>query len=123
MTTWKRWTWRYRIGALFALMLLLQGASCPEITNMLPRYQVPGVGSVVPEKYYASNVGKHYYVVERPQTLNGVTTYVYSYYYEGSPQYQAIDTYFRAHAELPVVGFERFGIPGSAGSLPTPPVQ
>ena len=109
---------------LAALLLLLQGASCPEITNMLPRYQVPGIsGGVVPEKYYASNVGKHYYVVEHPQTLNGITTYVYSYYYEGSPQYQAIDNYFRAHPELPVISLERFDTPGGANSLPPPPVQ
>lgn len=123
MMPWKRWSWRYRIGALFALMLLLQGASCPQITNILPRYQVPGIGSVVPEKYYSSDLGKHYYVVEYPQTLNGFTTYTHGYYYEGSAQYQTIDNYFRAHPELSVVSFERFGTPGAASTLPTPPVQ
>ncbi len=123
MMPWKRWSWRYRLGVLFALMLLLQGASCPRITNMLPRYQVPGAGSVVPEKYYAPNLGKHYYVVEHPQTLNDVTTYTYGYYYEGSAEYQTIDNYFRAHPDLPVVSFERFGIPGAAGSLPAPAAQ
>lgn len=123
MTPWKQWSWRYRIGVLFTLMLLLQGASCPKLTKLLPAYQVPGVGSVVPEKYYSSDLGKHYYLIENKSTVNGYTSVGYGYYYEGSWQFQAIDDYFRAHPELPVISLDRFDAPGGASSLPPPAVQ
>lgn len=123
MTTWKRWSWRYRIGALFALTLLLQGASCPQITKILPRYQVPGIGSVVPERSYDANVGKYYYRVEYKHVVNGMTYYTHGWYYEGSWQYQTIDNYFRAHPDLPVLGLDRYATPGGASALPPPAVQ
>ena len=118
MTTWKRWPWSYRVGVLFALALLLQGASCPYIDSLLPRYQVPGIGAVIAQRYYNAHTGQHYFKIDRPETLAGKTYYGESYCYEGSEAYQTIDTYFRVHTELQVADFDRSAIPGGAASLP-----
>ena len=119
MTTWKRWPWYYRVGALFALALLLQGASCPYVVNFLPRYQVPGVsGNVIPEKY-VDGYGRRYYVVEHVQTRDGRDYPYMSYHYYDSAEYQRIDAYFRVHTELQVIGYDRSAIPGGTGALPS----
>jgi hypothetical protein len=120
MSTWKRWPWRYRLGALFALMLLLQGASCPQIAELLPTYAVPGVGDVVPEKYYESDIDRYSYKV-RVKYADNPPRYVYERFYQGTPEYQAIDTFFRTHPEFYVV--DRDVIPGGAAVHPPPPVQ
>jgi hypothetical protein len=120
MSTWKRWPWRYRLGALFALMLLLQGASCPQIAKILPTYAVPGVGDVVPEKFYDRDLDRYYYTV-RVKYADDPPRYYDQHHHQGSPEYQAIDSFFKAHPEFYVV--DRDVIPGGAARHPPPPVQ
>lgn len=120
MAAWNRWSWRYRAGVLLALMLLLQGASCPEIAKILPTYAVPGIGDVVPEKYYESDIDRYSYLV-RKKYADNPPRYVYERFYQGTPEYQAIETFFRTHPEFYVV--DRDVIPGAVAVSPPPPVQ
>jgi hypothetical protein len=120
MTTWNRWPWRYRLGALFALMMLLQGASCPLDVFQRQTYTVPSVrGGVIAERFIDDS-GRHYFLIEEIDR-NGARGFRRAYI--GSPDYQTIMVYFWANRDTFPVVFDRAGVPGGAGSLPVPAVQ
>lgn len=115
---WKRWSWRYRLGILFALMLLLQGATCP-IAESTPAFTVPGVGPVFADTEYDDATGRFGYVIKRIVPGTGR----YERVYPGDPRYAIIQKFFQTHPLLPPNQADRAGIPGGIGVLPAPPVQ
>jgi len=114
MSTWKRWSWRYRIGVLFALMMLLQGASCPTYLDETA-YSVPGIEGKVIAKRYVTDSGRHYYLIEIPGP-NGTQDYRYAY--DDSAAYQVIENYFLGSPNISVNGLDRAGLPGGSGAPP-----
>jgi hypothetical protein len=122
MPVWKRWSWRYRLGALFALMLLLQGASCPLDLFQRPTVAVPGVGNVIFE-YFSDDPSNGYFLVEQIDR-NGARGFRRVYY--PSREYVIIlGTFINRGDYVPgqwwLSGLA--GLPGAAGTFPTPPVQ
>jgi hypothetical protein len=119
MSTWKRWSWRYRLGALFALALLLQGSYCPLFGQTGynfndPSFTVPGVGEVFLLK--DRNTGEYVLKVIDPATRRFVRIG------PGDPRFPAIDAVFRA-MHVPQNPSDRAGLPGGSGTAPLPPVQ
>lgn len=122
MTTWKRWSWRYRIGALFALVLLLQGAACPLPPDNTPTYDVRNVGKVVGQRYYDSRKNQYYFLVV-VEEKDGAKGYRYVYERDNAAEYWYIDfTLLNIYGHPPGTP-DRAGIPGGAGGLPAPAVQ
>lgn len=121
MSAWKRWSWRYRVGALFALALLLQGASCPVDVFQRPTVAVPGVGNVIPE-YFKDGPANGYFLVEQIDR-NGARGFRRVYY--PSREYMIILGIFIQRGDnVPGQWWHSSpGIPGASGTLPTPPVQ
>jgi hypothetical protein len=118
---WKRWSLPYRIGILFALMMLLQGASCLAVSDLIPSFTVPGAGGKVYAEVFRSANGVPYYQVLVRD--DGKTRY-FTYVYPGNPQYDAIVNFFRSHPEITVYDFfAPASVPGAAGSPPPPPLQ
>lgn len=120
MTTWKRWSWRYRVGALFALALLLQGASCPVDVLTRPTYYVPAVNKRVIAEYFIDEHGNPYFLVE---TIDSTGARGFRRTVFNSPEYIFILLYFvQFQDDFPGI-FDRAGTPGGTGTLPTPAVQ
>ena len=124
MSAWKRWSWRYRVGALFALALLLQGASCPLDLFSRPTFFVPtssdGDGLRVIGELFTDEKGDHYYLVE---TIGPGGARGFRRVYPGSLDYIRISWWWPT-----VVGQnnrppDRSSIPGGSGMMPNPPVQ
>ena len=121
MTAWTRWSRRYRVGALFALALLLQGASCPLDLFQRTTVNVPGVGNVIAERFIDES-GNGYFMVEEIDR-NGARGFRRVYY--PSREYVIIVGTFNQRGDY-VPGqwwHSAPGIPGAVGTLPTPPVQ
>jgi len=123
MHTWKRWSWRYRVGALFALALLLQGSNCPlggsrTFLATDPTYTVPGVGEVFRFVDIEEERGASYVIKEIDPSTGR-----YWRIYPGDPRYGLIAAYFgnlsRGSSNPP----DRSSLPGGTGTPPPPPVQ
>lgn len=123
MTAWKRWSWRYRIGALFALALLLQGANCPLDVFQRTTVNVPGVGNVIAE-YFKDGPASGYFLVEQ---IEGDGARGFRRVYYPSPEYFIILGFFQQRGDhVPGQWWlqgQAAGLPGAAGTLPAPPVQ
>lgn len=122
MTTWKRWSWRYRLLALGALLLLLQGASCPVDLLSRPTYVVPTTSGnlrVIGEAF-TDEQGRSYFLVEdvTPGGARGLRRV-----YPGTAEYFFLVTWFEKSRIENTGPFDRSGIPGAASTLPAPPVQ
>jgi hypothetical protein len=122
MSTWKRWPWRYRLGALFALMLLLQGANCPLHVFQQQTYKVPSdaVPGRVIATWFTDENGEQYFLMEEIDSRTGARGF--RRVYPDSGAYWAILIYFRTHPEFAGV-FDRQVIPGGVVRHPPPPVQ
>jgi hypothetical protein len=118
MTAWKRWSWRYRVGIVFALMMLLQGATCP-IGDNTPTFSISGVGPVYADSEYDDATGRWGYVIKRIVPGTGR----YERVYPGDPRYVIIQTFFGTNPSLPPSQTDRSSVPGGAGGLPAPPAQ
>jgi hypothetical protein len=120
MTAWKRWSWRYRVVALFALALLLQGASCPVDIFQRPTFPVPGVGNVITERFI-DDTGAGYFLVEQIDK-NGARGF--RRYYYPSREYVIIIGYITQRGDyLPGMWYPASSVPGAVGTLPSPPLQ
>jgi hypothetical protein len=121
MLVWKRWSWRYRIGVLFALLLLLQGATCPLDLFQRTTVAVPEVGNVIVE-YFWDGPANGYFLVEQIDR-NGARGFRRVYY--PSREYVLIIATFRQRGDyVPGQWWNSpSSIPGAAGTLPAPPVQ
>lgn len=122
MTAWRRWSWRYRVGALFALALLLQGASCPVDLLSRPTYVVrtnSGDLKVIGE-VFTDEKGETYFLVEdiTPSGARGLRRV-----YPGTLEYYLIVIWFETSRTEGTGPFDRSGFPGASGTLPAPPVQ
>jgi hypothetical protein len=120
---WTRWSWRYRLGALFALMLLLQGASCPLDLFQRATVAVPGVGNVIFE-YFRDGPANGYFLVEEI-TAGGARGFRRVYY--PSREYMIIlGTFINRGDNVPGQWWldgGGSGLPGATGTSPIPPVQ
>lgn len=121
MSTWKRWSWRYRIGVLFALMMLLQGASCPLPNNNTPTFMVPGVKGPVLAQRFTDDRGRRYFMVVTYEK-DGVRGYRYVFQDENATEYAIIDQHFYFVNSPASVVSDRAGLPGASGA-PPPPAQ
>jgi hypothetical protein len=115
MTTWKRWSWRYRLIVLVALAPLLQGCFVADsaFTTTAPSVNVPGVGEV----FLSQDPSTGEYVLKVPDP----NTHRYVRVGPGDPRYPIIDAFF--HRPVAPNPHERAGVPGGAGALPAPPVH
>ncbi len=120
MSAWKRWSWRYRVGALFALSLLLQGAYCPLHVLQQQTYTVPGVKGGVIAEYFIDENGDPYFMVEQIDSTGarGFRRTVLN-----SPEYMFILMYFWGNRDNFPGMFDRNVIPGGVAAHPPPPVQ
>ena len=116
---WKRLSHRYRIGALFALMLMLPGLTGCMFSIPAPRYTVPGVGGEVVGDLQTGSDGRRYYGIET--VVNGRLHQ--RVVYEGRREYALIDAYFRELRKPGHPANDRSSIPGGAGTPPPPAVQ
>jgi hypothetical protein len=123
MTTWNRWPWRYRLGALFALMLLLQGANCPLHVFQQQTYKVPSdaVSGRVIGAWFTDENGKNYFLMEEIDSRTGARGF--RRVYIDHPAYWPIFLYFGAHPDFGPGMFDRQVIPGGVARHPPPPVQ
>jgi hypothetical protein len=122
MSTWKRWSWRYRISALFALMMVLQGASCPLPSDNLATFMVPGIKGPVLAQRFTDDRGRHYFMIVSYEK-DGVRGYRYVFEDSDPGEYLIIDHHFYFVNSSAPAGFDRAGIPGGAGTPPAVPVQ
>lgn len=121
MTTWKRWSWPYRVGVLFALLLLLQGASCPLDVFQRQTYTVPGVKGGVIAQWYADENGDPYFLVEEIDSKTGARGFRRTVF--NSPEYMFILMYFWGNRDTFPGVFDRDVIPGGVARHPPAPVQ
>lgn len=117
MAAWKRWSWRYRVGALFALALLLQGASCPLDLFQRATFHVPGVGNVIAERFYDAD--GNYFLVEEIDA-NGARGFR-RYYYPSREYVLIFGTIFNRGDYIPGLPSSSSAIPGAVGTAPAPP--
>ncbi len=119
MSAWKRWSWRYRVGVLFALALLLQGANCPLHVFQQQTYAVPNAPGRVIGTWFTDENGQNYFLMEEIDSRTGARGFRRIYSNHGA--YWTIFFYFMQPDFAHVL--ERQVIPGGVARHAPPPVQ
>jgi hypothetical protein len=118
----QRWSLSYRVAALVAVLLLLQGASCPiDGPNGSPFVHIGGTNLAVWGERLTYEGKPAYYVCEINSSGGLGNCRFISL---GDPTYVQIDLYFQLIQERhPSDTIDRGSIPGGVGPPPPPPGQ